>query len=604
MSDPGYGAGRVTPSLPSTESAVQRGAEPGARHENGVIASPFRSQEAFDAYCGQVQARLAEHALQRSQFLRAAYDRLTRLLYTARAVEDTILYNELWQHRVAVKELLDAMAQTPASSTVWPTAAPSGKPVPLQNSAGSYLRDVNPQMEAVRLPSTAVTPVRSLAAQAVQENRPEPEPRLPRSPVRPLVDIEADAIKQRSELKEWSEINPLLRENGALNIPNALRLRALACRQRRLEEEGGETEIAEVTELRHDLVRLRDSAGDKEYTVTLDYDLDPRPTAFQWSELAERHEETARAQEAFEWWLANRSSLTVADVQPLAEAVAAIQQRFNRLLFRIGARDPFQQQLFDDLRAWAKEAQCYLYSLRPKVPIAELVEKASSLEAAWGQAKGPLASSAPRQNTLDALVMLVSAPDFSSNFEESAVRLRDTLQLCLEDGVTTIADRRLRDTLLPWTVLLEGDDRFQELVSELYMEWEERLESGRTDSADEESDVALQVLGKELDGVRITSRASTCIILGGICREDNRRRIMQALQLEALAWPTLHCGDTLEVNEPEIAKAKIVVMLTRYSRKSWHQVADRCEQDGKRFIRVPNRYSPSFVVRALHANLK
>ena len=161
--------------------------------------------------------------------------------------------------------------------------------------------------------------------------------------------------------------------------------------ERRLEEEAGDTEVAEVTELNHDIVRMLDSAGDQEYTVALDYSLDPRPTAYQWSELAERHEETSRAQEAFEWWLANRGVLTVSDVQPLAEAVAAIQQRFNRLLFRIGARDPFQQQLFDDLRAWAKEAQCYLYSLRPKVPIAELVEKAGQLEAAWEQARMPVA---------------------------------------------------------------------------------------------------------------------------------------------------------------------------------------------------------------------
>lgn len=603
MSDTGYGAGRVTPSLPPTETTVVRSGEPGARHENGAATSPFRSQEAFDAYCGQVQARLAEHAAQRSQFLRTAHDRLTRLLYTARAVEDTNLYNELWQHRVAVKELLDALAQTAAPTTAWPTVAPPGKPVPIQNSPGSYIREVSVSTEVAR-PLAAAGIIQRAIPQHEVRPEPEPAPRLPRHPVRPLVDIEADAIRQRTELREWSERYPLRRDNGALNIPNALRLRALACRQRRLEEEAGDTEVAEVSELRRDIVRLLDDAGDKEYTVTLDYDLEPRPTAFQWSELAERHEETARAQEAFEWWLANRSNLTVADVQPLAEAVAAIQQRFNRLLFRIGARDPFQQQLFDDLRAWAKEAQCYLYSLRPKVPIAELVEKASSLEAAWSQAKGPLSSVSQRLNSLDTLVMLVSAPDFSSNFDESAVRLRDTLQLCLEDGTVSTSDRRLRETLLPWIVLLEGDERFQELVDELYQEWEQRLESGRTDSADEESEVALQVLGKELDAVRGTTRASTCVMLGGICREDNRRRIQQALQLEGLAWPTLHAQDDLGQFDQEIAKAKVVVMLTRYSRKDWHQIAERCAQEGKRFIRVPNRYSPSFVVRALHANLK
>ena len=98
----------------------------------------------------------------------------------------------------------------------------------------------------------------------------------------------------------------------------------------------------------------------------------------------------SRAQEAFEWWVGNNGLLTVNDVQPLAEAVAAVQQRFNRLLFRIGARDPFQQQLFDDLRAWAREAQCYLQSLRPKVPMMELVERAMTLEPAWANVRAAL----------------------------------------------------------------------------------------------------------------------------------------------------------------------------------------------------------------------
>ncbi len=152
-------------------------------------------------------------------------------------------------------------------------------------------------------------------------------------------------------------------------------------------EECGDSEVAEVTELSEDIIDLLDGANDQEYTVALDDELDPRPTAYQWGELAERYMEMARAQEGFEWWQRNRNLLAVSDVQPLAEAVAAVQQRFNRLLFRIGARDPFQQQLFDDLRTWAREDQCYLYSLRPKVPMAELMEKAATLRGCMGSGK-------------------------------------------------------------------------------------------------------------------------------------------------------------------------------------------------------------------------
>ena len=66
----------------------------------------------------QEQNRLAEHATQRASFLQSAYDRLTRLLHTARAVEDTGLYNELWQHRVAVRELLEALSHVSSASSV------------------------------------------------------------------------------------------------------------------------------------------------------------------------------------------------------------------------------------------------------------------------------------------------------------------------------------------------------------------------------------------------------------------------------------------------------------------------------------------------------
>jgi len=201
---------------------------------------------------------------------------------------------------------------------------------------------------------------------------------------------EAEAVRLRAALIEWKETHSLAGPKGGMHIPNALRLRAFACRQRRLEEEAGDTEVAEVSELSKDIYDLLDASDDQEYSVAFDDDLDPIPTVYQWNELADRYEETARAQEAFDWWTEKRGWLSVEDIQPLAESVAAIQQRFNRLLFRIGGRDPFQQQLFDDLRTWARDVQCYLHSLRPKVPIGELVERAQSIDIAWETARIPL----------------------------------------------------------------------------------------------------------------------------------------------------------------------------------------------------------------------
>ena len=603
------------------------------RSEPGSSPSPLRSAEAFDSYCSQVQSRLAEHAAQRTHFLQAAFERLTRLLHTARDVEDSTLYNELWQHRVAVRELLEALSLVGASAAVAavaPAASVAAPPSPagptadeksvsgssapvLPNTAKTANENAPatspaPTYPTLPLPSKSL-PVQSEAANGhnlrdveTDEERSAPPasydsaPRPLRHPVRPLIDIETDAVGLRDQLRAWIVGVSLRTENGNLNVPNCLRLRAFACRQRRLEEEAGDTEVAEVTELSKDIVDILDRAGDEEYTVALDYDVEPLPTAFQWGELAERYDETAKAEEAFEWWIANRSILSVADVQNLAESVAAIQQRFNRLLFRIGARDPFQQQLFDDLRYWAKEAQCYLYSLRPKVPIAELIEKALTIDEAWEQAREPVRAMEERQQSVDAVVDLVSAPGFGANEAEDEAKLQAALLHCKELRIPA-SDRRLRDALLPWAAFLENNENFRELQREINLEWERRQDIGRAEAIEEEPSGALEELKAELEAVREVTRGKRCLLLGGTCREENRRKIEEALQLSELVWPSTKPSDPLAKFDTELRHSDIVALLTRFSRKEWKNAQDICARDGKKFVHLTTGYGVSQVVR-------
>ena len=417
-----------------------------------------------------------------------------------------------------------------------------------------------------------------------------------RHPVRPLMDIETDAGDLRALLKDWARKNSLRVENGNLNVPNCLRLRAFACRQRRLEEEAGDTEVAEVTELSKDIVDVLDRAGDEEYTVALDYDIEPLPTAFQWGELAERYDETAKAEEAFEWWIANRAILSVADVQNLAESVAAIQQRFNRLLFRIGARDPFQQQLFDDLRYWAKEAQCYLYSLRPKVPIAELIEKALTIDEAWEQAREPVRALEVRQQSVDSVIELVSSPGFGEHEIEDEERLQAALMHCKELRIPA-SDRKLRDALLPWAAFLENNENFRELLREINLEWERRQDIGRAEAIEDEPSGAMEELAAELEAVREVTRGKRCLLLGGTCREENRRKIEEALQLSELVWPSTKPSDPLAKFDTELRHSDIVALLTRFSRKEWKNAQDICARDGKKFVHLTTGYGVSQVVR-------
>ena len=565
------------------------------------VISPFRTAEAFDAYCFHVQGRLAEYAEKRVHFLQAAYDRLTRLLQAARDVEDTALYNELLMHRIAVRELLEslhgpvhtsaamspiAMAPAPMPMSTSNSPAP-GRPTPPPPRAPRVVEEHAPTVNAPTDEAVVSTPTERPASVVV--------PRVSRRPSRPLVDIEADAVRLRAEVNEWNSLYPLIVRKD-LNLPNCLRLRAMACRQRKLEEEAGEVEVPQVTELMEDIIDLMDAANDMAYTAALDDELDPRPHAGQWAEMAERYEEMARAQEAFDWWQRHKPYLKVPDIQGLAEAVAAMQQRFNRLLFRIGATDPFQQAMFDDLRTWAREDQCYLYSLRPKVPMQELIERAATLEASWDRARQPIIEEERRQQVVENVVTLVSEPEFGSEPERDERRLHNALAECKNMRIPA-SDRRLRDALLPWGAFLEEDERFKELLREINLEWERRQEAGRPEEVEDEPDTAIDSLQKELAAVREVTRGKQLLILGGTCREENRRKLESALELRELVWPSTKPSDPLARFDTDIRHSDIVALLTRFSRKEWKNAQDICAREGKKFVHLTTGYGVSQVVR-------
>ena len=619
--------------------------------------SPLRSTEAFDAYCAEVQQKLAVHAAHRFTFLQSAFDRLSSLLQAAQDVEDIALVGELSHHRVATRELLDAVRRVQGgevSVASAPAPAPAVRPAPAVQPQYAPAPPVQPQYapappvqaqytpapQQVQAPYVPAPPAQAPYAPASQAqvpaqpaasgpfSRPTPVPivppvsqlsrraevtnpapatsaeapqapnvsRAPRRPMRPLIDIEGDAIALRQELKEWAKTHTLNTASGELNIPNCLRLRSLACRHRRLEEECGDTEVAEVTELSEDIIDLLDTANDQEYTVALDDELDPRPTAYQWGELADRYNEMARAQEGFEWWQQHRHLLAVSDVQPLAEAVAAVQQRFNRLLFRIGARDPFQQQLFDDLRTWAREDQCYLYSLRPKVPMAELMEKAATLEDAWDRARVPVADEERRQALVESAIALVSEPDFGEHGDHDEDVLREQLWDCKNHRVSA-SDKRLKEALAPWTSFMETDERFKDMLREVITEWETQLEAGSLAEGPGES--AGDPPAAELTSIRTATSGKKALILGGAPTDASRARFTAALDLAELQWDSPNPNDTLETLAPKIEGVDIVILVTRYSRKEWKGIAELCAKAGKKFGSVASTADLPVTVRHL-----
>ncbi len=605
------------------------------QHNTGVTGdrgfSPLRNAEAFQSYCTDVQERLAAHAANRMYFLQNAHDKLKGLLQAARDVEDGTLSAELALHCAASRELLDSVRTTGPTP---PPAHYGNSPAATASFNQSNYSHPEPVRQVVHAPSAPFSSAQSQITPTLQ-GRPNPTPipivppvsqlsrraetiaaapppsispdvdasataaagpRLPRRPMRPLIDIETDAVGLRQDLKDFVKRNPLTSEQGELNIPNCLRLRSIACRHRRLEEECGDSEVAEVTELSEDIMDVLDNANDQEYTVALDDEIDPRPTAYQWGELAERYIEMARAQDGFEWWQRNRNLLAVSDVQPLAEAVAAVQQRFNRLLFRIGARDPFQQQLFDDLRTWAREDQCYLYSLRPKVPMAELMEKAATLEDAWTRARAPVIDEERKQRLVDSVITLLAEPDFGEHGAHDEEVLKETLWECKSHRVPA-NDKRLRDAVAPWTSFIEGDERFKDLLREVVIEWETQQQEGELAA---KADVASpDPPMPDLNAVREVTGGKKIVILGGVKTETLAQRLQAALGAEELIWPDAKPTNTLADFEDDIVRADIVVLASRYSRREWRNSYDRCVREGKKYAQLASVTDPTQVVRHL-----
>jgi len=194
------------------------------------------------------------------------------------------------------------------------------------------------------------------------------------------------------------------------------------------------------------------------------------------------------------------------------------------------------------------------------------------------------------------VVTLVSEPEFGSEPERDERRLHNALAECKNMRIPA-SDRRLRDALLPWGAFLEDDERFKELLREINLEWERRQETGRPEEIEDEPDTEIDSLEKELAAVREVTRGKQLLILGGTCREENRRKLEAALELRELVWPSTKPSDPLARFDTDIRHSDIVALLTRFSRKEWKNAQDICAREGKKFVHLTTGYGVSQVVR-------
>ena len=99
------------------------------------------------------------------------------------------------------------------------------------------------------------------------------------------------------------------------------------------------------------------------------------------------------------------------------------------------------------------------------------------------------------------------------------------------------------------------------------------------------------------------TKGKRLLILGGTCREENRRKIEAALQLSELVWPSTKPSDPLAKFDTELRHSDIVALLTRFSRKEWKNAQDICAQTNKPFVHLTTGYGVAQVVRHFYKQI-
>jgi hypothetical protein len=236
--------------------------------------------------------------------------------------------------------------------------------------------------------------------------------------------------------------------------------------------------------------------------------------------------------------------------------------------------------------------------------MAELVERATTLEPAWEHAKQPLLEEEERQRAIDDVIHLVSQPAFGSEPERDERRLNSLIAECKALRIGS-ADTKLREALIPWAVFIEGDDRNRDILRDISAEWERRQDAGKTELASDapEAEGSLDSLTDELAAVREVTRGKRVLILGGINREENGQQIQAALETEVVVWPGTRPNETLDKYEDDIRNADIVALVSRYSRKDWKRAQDICAQEGRKYVQLTSGHGVSQVVRQFYKQL-
>jgi hypothetical protein len=552
------------------------------------------SSESFAAYSARVRELLKESVIERISFLESANLQLNSLQALARKAANVKLFQELetlaQQAQREAAALRGGVVPAPSGPTAVvaaPVAAPAigdtlhaAPAAPAVHAALAVSNNGETHTEQPR--SFGKTPY----------VRPAPPP-VPKTPQRPLEEIYRDTER----LTEVAELDV----EHYKKTPGLLRMKGLLCRQRALQAELAARDIQHwplKQLLNYIRRRIDDDHGPGHYLIPLRAEIWPAE-AWPWYRLADLYDGLAEAHESLDWYDDEADKLTQPERQEVLESIAAHQTRLWRHLQAYFPRqnDETQIQFFRELCSIAEEEDIYLFSLQERCPDEELERKAEDLPVVLEHLRLDRKNRAKREATLSELKSLVNGQNFGTE-DSHALDLEKAVLACREEGLPA-SSTALRSILLDWMSLLEQTQEkpVQEVLRELQLEVLRRSQRAEANTAQQPEPSLNEDELAELRAVRDVVRGKRCLFIGGICREEQRKKLEVELELAELVWPSTNGTESVYKFESDIQNTDVTVILIRFMRTGWGQARELAVKNNKLFVRLPAGYGLHQVTR-------
>ena len=424
--------------------------------------------------------------------------------------------------------------------------------------------------------------------------------------------------------EKWKTLDTegLVSKHGGLNRSHCFSVRALACALNTIhacafDERMEEPLLPHLRTVRDAMGLAREYANDRGSCLPFDDGSwgseKQHLTAEEWTELAGRYERMIPAQEAWEWYEANRQlAPQIAQVSVL-NGVAAAQQALYRTLEDFDGRDRLQSDLHTALVEAAKQTG-YLTALKAETDFDELESLAATLEKILANAQRETrefqarkAKDARKQAALIALDCLFAEQSAIgmdlANVNKDREALFPVLDECLAAGIPP-TNVQIRNALVECGPrLLDGELKYSRILDAVLAERERRELHTKTpvveiEQEDEPSDA---VIDEYKEVVSLFTADQRILILGGVPRQRVCDDLMEVLVCDDVKWLESKKSDKAVKFQNEIKKANILILVKNFA---GHDMSEKGKEwiksVGGHFIFLPSGYGVNQIIYQLY----